>query len=605
LLVLASKRLETEHRRRQCLCGVGEGARKVTSGERTALSHSKANAVRDADYQLLRARSRLGFCVVLFCIALFSISDVTLARGGLHAMHLVRLVQFAALAVVFYLLRIPFSRRTLVAIDVVFIGMVYVTSAAAGYLRNDPRTQMVTDLALAFGTATTLPWGVWAQLVSVVIAALSASVSTYLVNGDLTRIGAPTAVALAVALIASVYIAYQLERYRTERDRAEEALRRSEERFRSLIEHGSDTITIVDAMGTILYESPSIERILGYRPEELIGRSFLDYVHPEDVARIPWTVPDRGAVVSIECRCRRKDGAWCDVEAVGTNLLAHPAVRGVVINWRDISERKRAEEERELYTRELAQARDAALASTRAKSTFLANTSHEIRTPMNVIIGMTDMALEAEPDPVVQDYLQRVRSAALALLGIISDILDLSKIESGKVEIESRPFDLQMTIGEVVRLLIPLAAAKDLALTCRVDATSATEVRGDAGRLRQVLTNLVGNAIKFTERGEVALEARVMRETPSHAEILFVVRDTGIGIPLDRQAAVFESFTQVDDSTTRKYGGTGLGLAISRQFVELMGGELRVESTVGEGSAFSFTLALALELESPGTRRAS
>jgi signal transduction histidine kinase len=209
---------------------------------------------------------------------------------------------------------------------------------------------------------------------------------------------------------------------------------------------------------------------------------------------------------------------------------------------------------------------------------------------MNVIIGMTDIALETGLEPEARDCLQRSRSAALALLDIINDILDLSKIEAGKLAVEVRPVDVGATVADVARLLTPSADAKGLTFTCRLDPQLPAEVRADACRLRQVLTNLVGNAIKFTDRGEVALEASLLRRSPSRISIRFAVRDTGIGIAPERQAAVFESFTQADGGTTRRYGGTGLGLTISRQLVELMGGELRLESAVGRGSTFSFAI---------------
>jgi PAS domain S-box-containing protein len=545
--------------------------------------------------ELLNARARVGLWTVLIAVAALSIQDFQLPGGGSRGLHLVRLVELILIGIAAVVNRQRPRRRVDVLAAVAFISGIYFTSAISGYLRNDAQTLLVTDLAMAFGTAATLPWGPWSQLVTVGCAAFSAALGWMLVYGTLADVSVHMLTGFGIALLASVYIAYQLARYRTQRDEAEEALRASEERFRSLIEHGSDTITIVDAEGVIVYESPSVERILGYRPAELIGRPVLDYLHSDDVARIPWGALPSGGMISMECRCRRKDGTWCDVEAVGTNLLDHPTVRGIVINWRDIGERKQAEEERAVYMRELADARDEALASTRAKSAFLANTSHEIRTPMNVIIGMTDMVLETELEPAARHDLQRVRAAALALLEIINDILDLSKIEAGKMTTEIGPFHLGATLDGVTQLLGPSAAAKSLVLACRLDPRLPAHVCGDAGRLRQVLTNLVGNAIKFTERGEVILEARVLSETASHAEILFAVRDTGIGIPADRQTAVFESFTQVDAGTTRKYGGTGLGLTISRHFVELMGGALRIESAVGEGSTFSFTLDLARE----------
>jgi signal transduction histidine kinase len=240
----------------------------------------------------------------------------------------------------------------------------------------------------------------------------------------------------------------------------------------------------------------------------------------------------------------------------------------------------------------LTRARDRAEEVARAKSEFLANTSHEIRTPMNVIIGMTEMALDGEIALETRDYLQRVRAASLGLLGIINDLLDLSKIEAGKMSLEIGRCDVRAILDEVVALLSQSATAKGLAVSCHVDAAVPSALAGDASRLRQVLLNLLGNAIKFTERGEVAIEVRMVRAMRTHIELLFAVRDTGIGIPPERQAAVFESFTQADGSTTRKFGGTGLGLTICRDLVVLMGGELQLESMVGRGSAFSFTLTL-------------
>jgi signal transduction histidine kinase len=270
-----------------------------------------------------------------------------------------------------------------------------------------------------------------------------------------------------------------------------------------------------------------------------------------------------------------------------TTGFAYTAQRGNERHLRELAER---EDRIRWQAAELTAARDAALEASRVKSAFLANTSHEIRTPMAVIIGMTEMALDADLEPTVRDQLERVRGASLGLLAIINDLLDLSKIEAGKMEVDLGPITLRSTLDELATLLRQSAEAKGLALSCRLDPAVPALMIGDGLRLRQVLLNLVGNAIKFTDRGEVALDIDLIDRTASTARVRFSIRDTGIGIPADRQAAIFDSFTQVDGDTTRLYGGTGLGLAISRQLVDLMGGELFVASTVGEGSTFSFTL---------------
>jgi signal transduction histidine kinase/DNA-binding response OmpR family regulator len=235
---------------------------------------------------------------------------------------------------------------------------------------------------------------------------------------------------------------------------------------------------------------------------------------------------------------------------------------------------------------QLAVARDQALASVRARSQFLANMSHEIRTPLNGIIGTTEILLDSELSPSQREYARILSQCGEHLLGVINDILDLSKIEAGKVEVERVPLDLRALVEDVADLLATHAAQKDIELVTSIPPELALTVKGDPSRLRQVLVNLVGNAIKFTEHGEVVIEARVLRASPAELSVRLSVRDTGIGIPAERQAAVFESFTQADGSTTRTYGGTGLGLTICRQLVHLMGGEIGLDSAPGQGSTF-------------------
>ena len=254
---------------------------------------------------------------------------------------------------------------------------------------------------------------------------------------------------------------------------------------------------------------------------------------------------------------------------------------------RDITERRRAEEE-------LQRARDSAIRASRARAEFLANVSHELRTPMNAIIGMTSMALDEDISPQLRDYLSTAKDSALSLLTLLNDILDFSKLESGKFSVVKEHFNLADVIEESVKTLSNQAFAKGLELVCRVPRDLPREVIGDGVRLRQILTNLIGNAIKFTDTGEVVVSVEVVRIWPDEARFRFSVKDTGIGVPVEEQQRILEPFTQVDSSSTRIHGGTGLGLAITSELLRMMGGRLTLQSTVGQGSLFSFRLSFDL-----------
>jgi two-component system sensor histidine kinase/response regulator len=376
----------------------------------------------------------------------------------------------------------------------------------------------------------------------------------------------------------------------TERKQAEEALHKSERRYRLLFERNLAGVYRTTWDGEFLDCNEAFARILGYESrEELLGlKAWSVYLSPADRERCLALLQERGAVTNFEECLRRKDGSpvWVleNESLIEDEDGGPPVLEGTII---DITERKWAEGE-------LKQAKEVAEAASRAKGEFLANMSHEIRTPMNGIIGMTELALDTELTPEQREYLVMVKDSADNLLTLINDILDFSKIEAGKLGLDLVEFNLHDTIGNTMKTLAPRASGKGLELVYQTPPSLPRHLVGDPGRLRQILVNLVGNAIKFTEHGEVALHVETQAQTEDGVELHFAVADTGIGIPREKQALIFEAFAQADASMTRKYGGTGLGLAITSQLVRMMSGRLWVESEPGQGSTFHFTAHFGL-----------
>jgi len=377
--------------------------------------------------------------------------------------------------------------------------------------------------------------------------------------------------------------------------RAEAAVREAEERARLLLESSGDGIYGINMQGVCTFVNMAAAEMLGYPAEDVRGQNVHLLIHHTRPDGSPYPVAEcpiyqtfrigKGCRVDDEVLWRR------DGTAFPTEYASYPIrgsdgeIQGAVVNFTDITERKRVE-------RELVRAHEAAQAATRAKSEFLANMSHEIRTPLNGIVGMTELTLDTELTAEQREYLGMVKVSADHLLNVINDILDFSKIEAGKLDLDLVDFDLRDTLDDTVATLAMRAHKKGLELADHVAADVPDCLAGDPHRLRQVLVNLLGNAIKFTEKGEVVLRVEVQKQTEEAAWLRFAISDTGIGITPEQHQRLFRAFTQADTSTSRKYGGTGLGLAISARLVEMMGGTIELESELGRGSTFHFTLRL-------------
>jgi two-component system sensor histidine kinase/response regulator len=367
--------------------------------------------------------------------------------------------------------------------------------------------------------------------------------------------------------------------------------RRAQDELDRFFRVSIDMLCIAGFDGYFKRVNPAWQRTLGYTEAELLARPYMEFVHPDDrVATVAEAAKlNQGQeVILFENRYLHKDGTLRWLLWSSTPLPDQEVIYGAA---RDITERKEAEETLALLVRELETSKRRAEEATEAKSAFLANMSHEIRTPLNAILGMTSLALRTRLSSEQQDYLMTAKSSAEALLAVVNDVLDFSKVEARRLDLERAQFDVRDTVGDAVKVLALRAAEKGLELACDVNRDVPAMLVGDAVRLRQVLLNIVGNALKFTSAGEVVV--RVTPET-SDAEsgqttLHFMVSDTGIGIPADKLKHIFQAFTQADSSTTRRYGGTGLGLAIAQRLVELMSGRLWVESEVGRGSTFHFT----------------
>ncbi|MCL4830014.1 MAG: PAS domain S-box protein [Caldilinea sp.] len=394
---------------------------------------------------------------------------------------------------------------------------------------------------------------------------------------------------------------------------AQAALAESEERLRSVLAAMAEGVVILKTGGEVVFSNPAAAQILGAAPEQILR---------QDIPNSPWRMiredgnpippdehpallmlqsnqPLRNIVMGIQYTDGADSLTWVSINSQPLIAPGATLPHAVVLTFHDISERKRAEmrlhQTNQSLQEAVKRAEDLAAQAeqaNRAKSEFLANMSHEIRTPMNGVIGMTGLLLETELTREQRHYAETIRSSGEALLAVVNNILDISKIEAGRLELEDSEFDLIELLEDFASSLAVKAQEKSLEFICAAAPDAPRHLRGDPGRLRQVLTNLVGNALRFTERGEVSVRVSPLHVDDHAATLRFVVHDTGIGIPREKLPYIFEKFMQVDASTTRKYGGTGLGLAISRRLIQLMGGEIGVESEIGRGSTFWFVVRL-------------
>ena len=390
-------------------------------------------------------------------------------------------------------------------------------------------------------------------------------------------------------IAAKLSVAIRACRQYAQLSELQQHLAENEERWKFAIEGSGDGVWDWNPQTDVALFSKRWKAMIGYAENEFpdTGAAWVEHLHPEDKERVFAAIQDhfsgRKPAYDVEFRCRNKDGSWKWILARGV-VVKHDA-SGVPLRMigthTDITERKQAEEQ-------LREAKEAAEAANRTKSEFLANMSHEIRTPMNGIIGMADLALDTPLTGEQHDYLSMIKSSADHLLSVINDILDHSKIESGKFTLSPEVFDLRDALENIMHTLALKAEEKHLQLRLSLAPGLPRQIESDPARLRQILFNLVGNALKFTEAGRINISVDQQNCPPN--TLHFCVTDTGIGIPAEKIASIFDAFSQADGSITRKYGGTGLGLTITRSLVGMLGGRIWVESKPGQGSSFHFTL---------------
>ena len=469
-------------------------------------------------------------------------------------------------------------------------SFIAINGAYSGLIIHSPLNQLFAVIVIAVGSAALLPWNGWWQGAMNAVCAITFAITALAASrGDIdSPFWAVLIGAIAVAQATTVFA----ERMRIERRSFERALRENAVKFESVFRYSLDPISIQNLADLKFIDvNDAFLRASGYSREEVLGHDPFELemiASNDELSRVGVALAKHGKAHNVEVRFRKRDGETTPT-LVSASILELGGYDCVLVIMRDIAALKQAEAQ-------IVAASVAAQSATRAKSEFLAGMSHEIRTPMNAMLGMADLLWESRLAPEQREYVRIFRTTGNSMLKLIDDILDLSKVEAGRLTLESAEFDLRESIDNTIEALEIRSREKGLALTCEVDPEVPAVATGDALRLRQILFNIVGNAIKFTECGTVAVRVTPAAAGNAERAIRFAVSDTGIGIPSDRIQQIFEEFTQVDSSTTRKYGGTGLGLAIANRLVHLMGGEIEVESELGRGSTFHFVVPIVSAL---------
>lgn len=537
--------------------------------------------------------TRVGIVVILVSQPLFFISESRLGSAGTHSALLCAFhaANFVSALIGLSVSWTPGFRRHWRAAAFALCAMLIVNSTLTSIAAGGRHEALFLSLQqIVLGAALLVPWqGRW-QFGLGVLGVVGLGANTVLaVHPDPNLfyhwLGLVTAAGLAQAATAfGVRYRERTQQYQSLRER-ELQLSESEEKFRRVFETSSDVIVITDAAdGSILDVNREFVDRTGYSRAEVIGRrpSELDLWNDREEARkLAEVIKTAGFVRNVEGNFRMPSGE--PVNALISSVQARINGRDCVISaLRDVTELRKAHEE-------LVAAREAALAASEAKSQFLSCMSHEIRTPLNVILGSADLLADTALVPEQRHFVERVVKNGSTLLELLNSILDLTRVESGQLNLEQSPFDPAEVAERVADTLAIRTQEGKVELVVRVAPDVPATVMGDALRLNQVLTNLVGNALKFTERGEIVISVEADRQGGEHGGLHFAVRDTGIGISRDKFAAIFSPFAQADSSTTRRYGGSGLGLAIVQRLVGLMGGRVWLESEVGVGSTFHFT----------------